>query len=286
MSSLHISISAENVFNLGPIPISNSMLTSFIVTALIIWLSVWAKNNVKFTKKPTGLQNFLEMLVETLYDIASGITESPARTKTIFPLFISFFLFVLLNNWFGLLPGVGSIGLKKPVTEGEHAVLNRNPPYIKTVSANESESTSAESHEKPTYKFVPLFRAGTADLNTTIALALISVISTQVIGAKFLGLAYFKKFVNFEGPIDWFVGVLETISEFSKIISFAFRLFGNIFAGEVLLTVIAYLIPIFLPMPFIGMEIFFGAIQAFIFSVLTLVFMNMATHGHGSEAHA
>lgn len=291
MSSLHISISAETVFHLGPVPISNSMLTSWVVALILISLSLWARNNVKKTKRPTGLQNFLEMLVEGLHNLAAGITESPAKTQVIFPFFFSFFLFILLNNWLGLLPGVGSIGIKEPVSAEEtHALRPMNNPFIKSVSASEPTATEAPTTDspsaKPTYKFIPLLRAGTADLNTTIALALVSVISTQIIGIKFLGFSYFKKFLNFKGPIDAFVGILETVSELSKIISFAFRLFGNVFAGEVLLSVIAFLIPVIVPMPFIGLEIFVGAVQAFVFAVLTLVFMNMATHGHSSEEHA
>jgi F-type H+-transporting ATPase subunit a len=287
MSSLHISISAETIFHLGPFPITNSILTSWVVTAILVTLAIWAKNNIKKTKRPTGLQNFLEMLVEGLHNIAAGITESTARTKVIFPFFFSFFLFILLNNWLGLFPGVGSIGIKEEITSGtEHAYASPANPFITSVNASEPTEANHQDTQAPAYKFVPIFRAGTADLNTTLALALISVASTQVIGIKFLGLSYFKKFINFKGPIDFFVGILETVSEISKIISFAFRLFGNVFAGEVLMAVIAFLIPILIPMPFIGLEIFVGAVQAFVFAVLTLVFMNMATHSHESEEHA
>ena len=126
----------------------------------------------------------------------------------------------------------------------------------------------------------PIFRPGSADLNTTLALAIVSVIVTQIFGLMALKFSYLKKFFNFSSPIDFFVGILEIISEFAKIISFAFRLFGNIFAGEVLLVVIAFLIPVVLPMPFYGLELFVGFIQALVFAMLSLVFFNMATQSH------
>ena len=128
------------------------------------------------------------------------------------------------------------------------------------------------------------FRGPTADLNTTLALAVFAMVSVQIAGFKFLGFHYSSKFFNFKGPIDFFVGLLELSSEFSKIISFAFRLFGNIFAGEVLLTVMAFLMPLFGPIPFLGLEVFVVLVQALVFSMLALVFMNLATMGHG-ESH-
>ena len=159
------------------------------------------------------------------------------------------FIFIIFLNWFGLLPGVGTIGFYE-IEEG---------------------------HEVAEKVFVPLFRAGSADLNTTLALALISVVSIQISGIKTLGKEYIGRFFNFKNPIYFFVGILELISEFSKIISFAFRLFGNIFAGEVLLTVIAFLIPVIAPLPFLGLELFVGFIQALVFSMLTSVFLSLAT---------
>jgi len=129
-----------------------------------------------------------------------------------------------------------------------------------------------ENHEAA----VPLFRSPTADLNTTLALAVIAVVYVQFVGIRNLGLGYFKKFINFSSPIMFFVGILEIVSEISKIISFAFRLFGNIFAGEVLLAVISFLIPVVVSVPFIGLEIFVGFIQAFVFAILAVVFMSLA----------
>ena len=148
-------------------------------------------------------------------------------------------------NWVGLLPGVGTIGLNK----------------------------LSEGHEK----FIPLFRAGTADLNMTLALAFIAVLIIQYSGLRALGAGYLKRFINLKNPIYFFVGLLELMGEFTRVISFAFRLFGNIFAGEVLLTVIAFLMPILVPLPFMGLELFVGFIQALVFSMLTAAFLAQAT---------
>lgn len=269
MSDIHISISAETVFYLGDIPITNSIITSWIVSVFIIAIAFWAHNNVKYTKKPKGLQNFLELFVETLHNLTYSITESTIKTKYIFPFVISFFSFIILNNWFGLIPGVGTIGFQAP-TEASHATQTIQP-----VAINQAYAASDATPEKPATTFVPYFRAGTADLNTTLALALISCVSTWVLGIKFLGLHYFARFKN----------PLELISEFSRLISFTFRLFGNIFAGEVLLVVMVALVPIIVPSIFYGLEIFVGLIQAFVFSILTLVFMNLATESHGGSDH-
>ena len=130
----------------------------------------------------------------------------------------------------------------------------------------------------------PLFRGGTADLNTTLALALVSVILTQIYGFKFLGpKAHIGKYLNFKSPVDFFVGIFEIVSEFSRILSFSFRLFGNILAGEVLLVILAFLLPSFLAFigtPMYFMEVFVGFIQALVFAMLTAVFLSMAVEHH------
>lgn len=206
----------------------------------------------------------------------------------------------ILNNWLGLIPGVGTIKLLvneeaakvEEVSQTEKASDHSNV-LVDSVQASEAvateeaitlETEEATQEETPSEHSgpvaVPIFRPGTADINTTISLALISIIVTQIFGVKYLKFGYFKKFINFSSPIMFFVGILELISEFAKIISFAFRLFGNIFAGEVLLVVMAFLFPVILPMPFYGLELFVGFIQALVFSMLTLVFFNMATISH------
>lgn len=174
------------------------------------------------------------------------ILGSRHQSEKYFPLVATIFLFVMLSNWFGLLPGTGSLGLT-------HEVYHHGE--VKNV-------------------LVPILRAPTSDLNFTVALAIIAVFSVNLLGAMAVGLrAHAGKFFNLSNPIYTFVGFLELVSEFVKIISFSFRLFGNVFAGEVLLIIIGFLGPYFLPLPFLFLEVFVGFIQAFIFAMLTLVFI-------------
>lgn len=249
-SSLHISIAAEPVFNLLGIPVTNSIATSWVISVLLILLCVKVGTSLKFSGTFTRLQMFFEFLLEGLYGIVESITGS-TKAKLIFPLVASFFIFIVPSNWSGLLPGAGSIGF--------NGIL----------------------HGKEV--FIPILRGPTADINTTLALAIIAMVMVQVYGFRFQGLHYLKKFFNFSNPINAFVGILELVSEFSKIISFTFRLFGNIFAGEVLITVMTFLVPAIAPMPFYALEIFVGVIQGLVFMMLATVFINMATLGHGDE---
>jgi|SRR5579859_86445 len=248
---LHISISAEPVLSFAGFPITNSMLTSLIVSGLLIVFALWVRVTLKKTDRPTGVQNVAEMIIEALYNLVQSVTNNIEKTNLFFPFIATFFLFILVNNWVGLIPGVGTIG-----------------------------------HYDAAGVFIPLLRAGTADINMTLALALISVTFIQIFGVKYLSIGYFSKFINFSNPLNFVVGILEIVSELSRIISFAFRLFGNIFAGEVLLAVMMYLTKIVGPMPFYGMEIFVGFIQALVFAMLSVVLFNIATIGHGAEHDA
>jgi F-type H+-transporting ATPase subunit a len=297
MAQLHISLSAEPIAYIGQIPITNSMFTSLLASLTIITIALIAHSQLKDTRRPSGLQNILEMIIEAYYNLVHDITHSVQKTALIFPVCLTFFLFILLNNWAGLLPGVGTIGLDHE--PGPKAITTQIiPPVLATestppsqISLTESESESAtplspddqSQAESSGHAFVPVFRAGSADLNTTIALALISMVTVQFLGFKFLGLHYLAKFFNFKNAIFTFVGILELVSEFAKVISFAFRLFGNIFAGEVLLAVIGSLIPIGAPIPFLFLEVMVGVIQALVFSMLSIVFMSMATQSHGDD---
>lgn len=251
MAELHISISAEPIFNLGPLVVTNSMLVSWLVTGGLIAFAVLVSKKIKPTNKPKGVQALVEFVIESLYGLVTSVAGD-RRAKIFFPYIATFFIFILISNWVGLLPGFGSIGFEH-IIDGEKS-------------------------------FVPLLRGATADLNITLALAITSVVLTQYIGLKYLGIRYIGKFINFASPIHFFIGMLELIAELAKILSFAFRLFGNIFAGEVLLAVMAFLVPIIAPLPFIGLELFVGAIQALVFAMLTLVFMNLATISHSEES--
>jgi F-type H+-transporting ATPase subunit a len=255
MSSLHISISAEPVFALFGVPITNSIVTSWVISALIILFAITLGRSIKLKGKIGKAQLLVEVVIEALYNLIVTITGS-AKAKVFFPLVATFFFFIVPSNWSGLLPGAGTVGF--------NGVL----------------------HGKEV--FIPIMRAPTADLNTTLALALIAMFFVQFYGFRYQGFSYLKKFFDFSSPINTFVGILELISDISKVISFAFRLFGNIFAGEVLLAVIAFLTASFLPiapLPFHALELFVGAIQGLVFMMLATVFMNMATLGHGGDEH-
>lgn len=292
----HISISAETLTYFAGVPISNSILTSLIVSGLLIVFAIMVKrslNNIDIYGRPSAFRNFSEMIVESLYSFVDSVTKDKKKAKVFLPFIATFFLWILLNNWLGLLPGVGTIGIThKPEVASLPSIEVQASEVVDGLGLEEVTETtddhgqeammeeSAEGGQGEEKVFIPLFRAGTADINTTFALAIISVVVTQMIGFKYLGLGYLKKYINFSSPIMFFVGLLELVLEFAKIMSFAFRLFGNIFAGEVLLVVIAFLVPVIAPMPFYGLEIFVGFIQALVFAMLSLVFFNMATISH------
>lgn len=244
---MQISLSAEPLFYIGSFPITNSLFTTSIVSCLLIEMALIF--SITYKKIPNRWQTIIESLIEAIDELAESIGGS--KSRKFLPLVLTIFFFILLSNWVGLLPGFGSIGFRQ----------------IK------------DGHEI----FTPLLRGATADLNTTLALALISFFMIQYYGFASLRLNYIKKFFNFQSPITFFTGILELISEFSKILSFSFRLFGNIFAGEVLLAVLSSLIPVIIPVPFYALEMFVGLIQALVFSLLTLVFINIATQVQGEE---
>lgn len=246
MSQLHISLAAEPVLHLGPIALNNSLVTGAVGSLVIAILFILAGRLVKLYPKK-GVAGAIETASETILDLIEKVTHNRAKAIRLFPLLMTLFVFILVNNWLGLFPGVGSI-----TVAGEHGVT-------------------------------PLFRPATADLNTTLALAIISVGMTQIYAVRELGVvAHLKKYLSFN-PILLFVGFLEFIAEFSKMISFSFRLFGNIFAGEVLLVVIAYLAPALAPLPFFFLELFVGVVQALVFTMLSLVFLEIATTSHGGH---
>ncbi len=242
----HISVKGEPIFHILGLTINNSLLTSIIPIVLALMIGIYYKKQINSRKKGSFFY-LLHYFFKMVYGLFQPILGE--KTAIVFPLIGSLFFYILFQNWFGLLPGVGSIMIKVK-EEGEEV-------------------------------FVPLLRSTNADLNTTLALALIAVSSIQFYGIKFLGFGqYIKKFLNFSNPINFFLGLLEIMSELSKVLSFAFRLFGNVFAGEVLLTIIAFLIPVLASFPFLMLELFVGLIQALIFSMLTTVFISIAVTHH------
>jgi F-type H+-transporting ATPase subunit a len=235
----------------------------------------------------TGIIGAVEALLEMLH----GMTEGTAGkwTKQIFRWFATITLIVMIANWTEMIPGVETIGRLVQDEKGHYATEQWGPF---TSIANPVEGDHAEEgHEG--YHLYPFVRVLSTDLNFTVALALIAVVMIQYFGIKSQGMAYFSKFwatgtvftKPIFGVIDFGVGLLEIVSEFSKVLSFAFRLFGNIFAGSVLLFVIGSLVPVFAQSIFYLLEFFVGAIQAFVFGLLAMTFMAQATQGHGGEHH-
>ncbi len=233
---------------------TNSYLLSVLVVLILVLAGWFLRKHLALI--PGKQQSVFELLTEEILKLMDTILGSRRLSEQYFPLIATIFLFVMFSNWLGLLPGTGSLGLRHEIFE----------------------------HGVGRSVLTPILRAPTSDLNFTIALAIISVFAVNLLGAMAVGMrAHAGKFFNFKNPIYTFVGLLELISEFVKIISFSFRLFGNVFAGEVLLIIIGFLGPYFLPLPFLFLEVFVGFIQAFIFAMLTLVFIAMSVSHHEVE---
>jgi len=244
---MEISLAAEPLFHIGSFPVTNTLIVTLALSAVVVISSILLKNKMKII--PKGFQNIVEYVIEALLNLVDSVTQDKNQTKKFFPLVSTIFIFVILSNWVEIIPGLGTVGLRE-IKEGKEII-------------------------------VPFLRSSSADLNMTLALALISVFSVQFMGIAAIGaVKYAKKFfvspLNKPYVIGSFVGVLELIGEIAKIISFSFRLFGNIFAGEVLLIVMLTLVPFIVPLPFLMLEIFVGFIQALVFAMLTLVFLKMA----------
>lgn len=243
----HIEIAAERIGSLLGFPITNTLLMSGVASLALILVSFVFFRNPSLI--PTGIQNAFEALIDLVLDMMVGIFGTRERAEQFFPLIATIFFFVLLSNWLGIIPGIGSIGFYE-VAEGGT-------------------------------KFVPFFRSAASDINTTLALGIIAMFFIHISGVTAIGIwTHAKKFFSFKGPLEFFVGILEFISEIGKIISFSFRLFGNVFAGEVLLVIVGFLIPYVIPVPFLMLEIFIGFIQALVFAMLTMVFTSIAVSRH------
>jgi len=187
--------------------------------------------------------------VETFLGMMEGMFGSRARAEQYLPIILTLFLFIIASNWFGILPGVGSLGFF--------------------------------AHEHGKEFFIPFLRSAASDLNVTLALGAVAMTLVNVSGVGALGWwPHIRKFFTLEGPIQFFVGILELLSEFAKIVSFSFRLFGNVFAGEVLLVIVGSLAPFGAPVPFLLLEVFVGFIQALVFAMLTMVFISIAVAHH------
>ncbi len=258
-------LSAEVIFHVGNFPVTNTLINStltmvgFVVFAFVINKAV-KKYGIR--KAPQGILNFFEWILETLYQYFDTVTGDRKKTIRFLPLVGTLFLFILVSNWIGLLPGIGSIG-RYLVHEGS-------------------------------VELIPIFRPANTDLNMTLGMAVVAVITAHVLGIAAIGaVKYANKFIKvgdlwrgfssgkpinmLTAVIEFFVGLLEIISEVAKLLSLSLRLFGNIFAGEVLLTVLAGILPVLLPLPFMALELIVGIVQATVFSMLTLVYLTVAT---------
>jgi F-type H+-transporting ATPase subunit a len=301
-----IKMAAEPVLTLFGFEITNTLLATWLAMLLLI-VGTWAITR-KLSVVPRRWQSALEMVIEALYNLVEG-AAGRKWARLFFPIVATIFLFLIVSNWLALLPLFGSWGPLHHSAEGQPVEwLNESKTVgIWVRGSSEEAAATGEAEAEGRYVVAPMFRAAATDLNTTVALALISVFLTQYFGVKALGVPYFGKFISvgkvvkaftgrglgcvgrigtfFMGLIDVVVGLIEIVSELGKIISFSFRLFGNITAGEVLLGVIAFLIPYLVSLPFYGLELFVGFVQALVFMMLTVAFFVTATSSHGSEGH-
>ncbi len=266
----HITLFAEPIFHFNNFNITNALLTSWLAVFIIIILSLLLRFSLRVI--PGKIQSFFEIIVEGALGMCDQVTNSRALSVRIFPIAISVFFFILINNWLGLLP-IGGFGIIEKSSEG--------------------------------LSFIPYLRGGTADINTTIALAVMAVLGANLFGIFSIGIwKTFNKYVNLKAlggiftklrkeptiiivaPITFFVGLIEIIGEFAKVASLSFRLFGNVFAGEVLLASMAALVAYIIPVPFIFLEILVGVIQALIFSILLVVYFTIGASDHDEHEPA
>ena len=275
---------------IGPIYWTNTMTAMVIADIIIILMAISVRRATRSgSLVPRGFSGALEAVIEVLYNM----TESTAGkwAKKVFPWFGAITIFVLVVNWMALIPGMETIGILEPVEDHGNPIENIFGNVYTLMPPENVEDTEHSDHGG--FTLIPFVRTLSTDLNFTVGLALIAVFMTQVFGVRALGPGYFSKFLNFRalwnffknpmGIIDFGVGLLEIVSEISKILSFSFRLFGNIFAGMVLLFVIGTLVPVFAPSIFYLLEVFVGLIQAFVFGMLTMVFISQAMVGHGDH---
>lgn len=237
---LSVHLNPYVVGHFGEVPITATMITVWFVSFLLILFSVLVKS--KLTLIPSKMQSLVELTVGGVYDFVKETLGSKEYADKYFPVVATIFIFVLSVNWAGLIPGVGAFGFYD-----EH------------------------------HHLVPLLYPGATDLNITLALAIVSFVTIEVAGVMALGVwKYAGKFINFKSPMAFALGIMELISELARLVSFSFRLFGNIFAGKTLLLVAMFFVPYFLPVPVYAYELFVGIIQAIVFAILTLFFIKLA----------
>ena len=274
---MSVPVAAEKLATIGTLPVTNALATAWIVVALFLLFAFVLSRNRR--EIPRGIQNAFEAFIELMLGFMDQVTHDRARSLKFLPIVGTLFPLILVSNWMGLLPGFGTFGFGCGTGE-----------------------------------CIPLFRSATSDLNFTLAMGITSVVLSHIFGMIALGFfAHWNKFIQighvvkalgkitkmrageaamhlFTVFVEVCVGLIELVSEVAKMISLSLRLFGNIFAGEVLLSVLSSLFAFLMPTPFMFMELLVGVVQALVFSILTLVYLTMATEKpHGSQeepAHA
>ncbi len=253
-ASLHVSVKADEIFTIFGFPITNSHMLGIVGLVVLIWLMFRTRAAALGKKKPTFMTRLMNWTFDGLYKTVGQVIPDQKWARRVAPLCITIFFFIVAQYWLGLLPVVG------PITIGEH--------------------------------HTPLFRGGVADLNMTFGLAIVTIVAVQVYAFKYLGFKgnMGRYFVNpLKDPIMSFVGILELVAEFSRMLGLSFRLFGNVFAGEILLAVIAYMAKLASPaalQPFYLFELFIGGIQAYIFFMLSTVFISLGLAHHDADEPA
>jgi F-type H+-transporting ATPase subunit a len=295
--------------------ITNTLLTAWIVTAVLIAICFFATRRMSIV--PSGFYNAFEAVIELIYNFVTGIAGE-SNGRRFFPLIATLFIYIAFANWLSLTPVFNTIGIYQPLHEEEaefhdeahvfqDSGLSLITPGAEFVELEADECAAGHEGDECRHHAIdvateehasgedeklgvlfPFLRGINTDLMTPAAFAIISLFFIQYWGITSLGFfRYAGKFINFSSPINFFVGILEIIAEFARLISFSFRLFGNMLAGEILLLVMTFLVVVASPIlvVFYGLELFVGAVQAFVFGTLTLVFAMGAIAGHGPEDH-
>lgn len=265
----HIAVPVDILFSIGGFPVTNTLLVSIATVLIIIALFWLAIRDPKLI--PGKWQNLVEWVTELLLNLCEEVAGKE-NGRRFFPWVATIFLIVLFANWWEVIPGVETVGTFNPDLPG-CAGAHLSAGFF--LFGNYSNCIE------------PWLRPPSTDLNFTLAIAVISVVMTQAYGIRRLGIGqHVLKYLNFrEGVMGVLIGLLEFVLEMIRVVSFSFRLFGNLFAGDTLLLVMAFLIPVVAPIPFYFLEVFVGFIQAFVFAILTLVFMTLAVTPHEHAEH-
>ncbi|MCS7003177.1 MAG: F0F1 ATP synthase subunit A [Dehalococcoidia bacterium] len=295
----NIIIAAEPIATVAGFPITNTMVASWVTILFWAIFGFAATRNLQMI--PRGLQNLFEAILEFLLNTAKTVAGEQ-NGRRFFPFVACLFLFIVTANWFALVPGFTTIGVLKPHEAVEGST---NKPFYLTQVApgvfivpfgpqpapkDDAAKAALKAQGWVAADFVPILRPANTDLNMTLVLGLMAFLMIEFWGMRALGVGgYLSKFFvpPWKDPIGTILGIIELFAEFARIASFALRLFGNIFAGKVLVGVIAFLAPLVLVLPFFGLELFIGFIQGAVFGMLVLVFGSLAVmeHGHGDEHH-